>query len=84
MVRAIILMISTTTLLWLHITLTVLLEKNSWGTGYGDKGYIRIARGVHRPGGPFGITRLIIYPLKWSANQLCHVRSDADLGIVRM
>ncbi|GMN49077.1 hypothetical protein TIFTF001_018242 [Ficus carica] len=44
------------------------LVKNSWGTEWGEKGYLRIQRGVEAEEGLCGIAMEASYPFKSSAN----------------
>jgi C1A family cysteine protease len=39
------------------------IVKNSYGTSWGDKGYMYVRRGVRRPGGVCGIANIASYPL---------------------
>ncbi|XP_062230161.1 cysteine proteinase COT44-like [Phragmites australis] len=44
------------------------IVKNSWGTGWGEAGYIRMARSVHAPMGKCGIAMDASYPVKNGPN----------------
>jgi xylem cysteine proteinase len=41
-----------------------ILVKNSWGTSWGERGYIRMKRGTGKPEGLCGINKLASYPVK--------------------
>ena len=64
------------------------LIKNSHGLEFGQDGYITVARETGKRGGAFGITRLVLYPVKNSPNNpSCVVRTEFDLylrGLCRM
>lgn len=38
--------------------------KNSWGAGWGDKGFIRIERNTGKPSGLCGINKEASFPIK--------------------
>lgn len=40
------------------------IVKNSWGTGWGEEGYIRMERGVSEDTGKCGIAMMASYPLQ--------------------
>lgn len=42
------------------------IVKNSWGTDWGEQGYIRMERGTQSEGGICGIAMEASYPLKLS------------------
>ncbi|VFQ93228.1 unnamed protein product [Cuscuta campestris] len=44
------------------------IVKNSWGTGWGEQGYIRMERGVHAEEGLCGIAMEASYPIKKSSS----------------
>lgn len=46
--------------------------KNSWGTGWGEKGYMRIRRGVRSKAGLCGLAMEASYPTLWR-NNVCDV-----------
>lgn len=50
--------------------------KNSWGTEWGEKGYIRIQRGIDAEEGLCGIAMEASYPMKSSSNNT--VRGSAS------
>lgn len=43
------------------------IVRNSWGTGWGEQGYIRIQRGVRSKYGKCGIAMTPSYPIKNSS-----------------
>ncbi|XP_042503151.1 vignain-like [Macadamia integrifolia] len=45
------------------------IVKNSWGTDWGEQGYIRIQRGIKAQGGRCGIAMEAAYPIKNSPNR---------------
>ena len=42
--------------------------KNSWGAEWGEKGFIRLERGVSKKEGLCGITLMASYPVKTSSS----------------
>jgi cathepsin L len=44
------------------------IVKNSWSAGWGEAGYIRMARNVPSPRGKCGIAMDASYPVKYSSN----------------
>lgn len=44
------------------------LVRNSWGTGWGEQGYIRMQRGVNAPEGLCGLAMDASYPIKVSSD----------------
>ncbi|VFQ87675.1 unnamed protein product [Cuscuta campestris] len=44
------------------------IVKNSWGTGWGEQGYVRMERGVHAEEGLCGIAIEASYPIKKSSS----------------
>lgn len=69
--------------LWFWEWHTLLVCQELLDTTWGEDGYIRILRGVNRACGPFGITQRIVYPVKWTRNVLCSVKSDEDMAMRR-
>ncbi|XP_031125274.1 vignain-like [Ipomoea triloba] len=53
--------------------------KNSWGTGWGEKGYIRMQRGVEAEEGLCGIAMEASYPIKNSADNPKHATYKDEL-----
>ena len=41
-----------------------IIVKNSWGSHWGEKGYIRLKRGTGKPEGLCGINKMASYPTK--------------------
>jgi len=44
--------------------LDYIIVKNSWGSRWGEKGYIRMKRNNGRPEGMCGINKMASYPTK--------------------
>jgi len=56
--------------------------KNSWGTDWGEKGYIRMQRGIDAEEGLCGVTLEASYPVKLrSDNKKAPSRRDGDQSI---
>jgi hypothetical protein len=55
--------------------------KNSYSKYFGLGGFMMLARETGKPGGAFGITRSVSYPLKTSPNRYCRVLSERDMGL---
>ncbi|KAL9241158.1 hypothetical protein vseg_015300 [Gypsophila vaccaria] len=51
--------------------------KNSWGTGWGEKGYIRIQRGISAKEGRCGIAMDASYPVKSTSDNPTNTTTDA-------
>ncbi|KAK9707472.1 hypothetical protein RND81_07G199600 [Saponaria officinalis] len=54
------------------------IVKNSWGTGWGEKGYIRIQRGVGAKTGLCGIAMDASYPVKNTSDNPTHTTTTKD------
>ncbi|XP_057541849.1 cysteine proteinase COT44-like [Amaranthus tricolor] len=46
------------------------IVRNSWGNGWGEEGYIRMHRNIHRLTGKCGIVMQPSYPVKYSQNPI--------------
>lgn len=44
------------------------IVRNSWGTGWGEQGYIRMQRGINAPEGLCGLAMDASYPIKFSSD----------------
>ncbi|KAG6531579.1 thiol protease SEN102-like [Zingiber officinale] len=54
------------------------IVKNSWGTGWGESGYVRMKRGISAKRGLCGIAMEASYPIKTSPNPKEHAGSSMD------
>lgn len=52
------------------------IVRNSWGTNWGEKGYIRMQRWVNAPEGLCGLAMDASYPIKVSSNNPKSVAKD--------
>ncbi|KAK1408701.1 hypothetical protein QVD17_40698 [Tagetes erecta] len=52
------------------------IVRNSWGTNWGEQGYIRMQRGVNAPEGLCGLAMDASYPIKASSNNPQNVAKD--------
>lgn len=52
------------------------LVRNSWGTGWGEQGYIRMQRGLNAPEGLCGLAMDASYPIKTSSDNPKSVAKD--------
>ncbi|CAL5049816.1 unnamed protein product [Urochloa decumbens] len=60
------------------------IVKNSWSAGWGEGGYIRMARNVPSPRGKCGIAMDASYPVKYSSNNGPTTVAKAAMAVLEM
>ncbi|CAL5041191.1 unnamed protein product [Urochloa decumbens] len=60
------------------------IVKNSWSAGWGEGGYIRMARNVPSPRGKCGIAMDASYPVKYSSNNGPTAAARAAMAVLEM